>query len=170
MIGAKYREKVEGHVKEAIAGGAKLLTGGHRPKGFDKGYYYEPTVLKDTNHKMLIMREETFGPAIPIMEYASFADAIALANECEYGLGAVLLTNDPWKAKIFMEEVKAGTLWINDPLTDNYAGPFGGMKLSGGARELGQEGLESFRETKHVHWEFAPAKKSWWYPYGNSNG
>jgi betaine-aldehyde dehydrogenase len=65
-----------------------------------------------------------------------------------------------------MEEVKAGTVWINDPLTDNYAGPFGGMKLSGGARELGQEGLDEFRETKHVHWDFAPAVKPYWYPYG----
>jgi betaine-aldehyde dehydrogenase len=72
------------------------------------------------------------------------------------------------KAKLFLEEAKAGTVWINDPLTDNYAGPFGGMKLSGGARELGQEGLDSFRETKHVHWEFATTPKSWWYPYGKN--
>jgi len=168
MIGAKYREKVEGHISDAIASGAKVLIGGRRPSGFDKGFYYEPTVIKDATHEMLIMREETFGPAIPIMEYSSFEDAIALANECEYGLGAVLLTKDPMRAKIFMEEVKAGTIWINDPLTDNYAGPFGGMKLSGGARELGQEGLESFRETKHVHWDFAGDRKSWWYPYGES--
>jgi acyl-CoA reductase-like NAD-dependent aldehyde dehydrogenase len=75
------------------------------------------------------------------------------------------LTRDPGRAKQFFEEVKAGTIWINDPLTDNYAGPFGGMRLSGGARELGQEGLEEFRETKHVHWDFAMEKKEYWYPY-----
>jgi betaine-aldehyde dehydrogenase len=116
---------------------------------------------------MKIMREETFGPAIPLMEYDNFDEAIAYANDCDYGLGACLLTSDALKAKLFMEEVKAGTIWINDPLTDNYAGPFGGMKLSGGARELGQEGLDEFRETKHVHWEFATTAKPWWYPYGN---
>lgn len=68
-----------------------------------------------------------------------------------YGLGAVLLSEDPKKVLTFFEEVKAGTIWINDPLTDNYAGPFGGMKYSGGARELG---IDEFCETKHVHWDF----------------
>lgn len=169
MIGSTYREKVESHVKEAVEKGARVLTGGKRPEQLKKGYFYEPTVITHVNHSMLIMREETFGPAIPLMEYDSFEEAIALANDCQFGLGACLLTNDPMKAKLFMEEVKAGTIWINDPLTDNYAGPFGGMKLSGGARELGEEGLEEFRETKHVHWEFNAAKKSWWYPYGEHN-
>lgn len=166
MIGATYREKVEGHVAEAISKGAKLLTGGKRPEKLNKGYFYEPTVISNVDHSMVIMREETFGPVIPLMEYTSFEQAIELANDCKFGLGACLQTTDPLKAKIFLEEVKAGTIWINDPLTDNYAGPFGGMKLSGGARELGQEGLDEFRETKHVHWEFNAAAKSWWYPYG----
>lgn len=166
MIGSTYRDKVEGHIKEAVSLGAKVLTGGKRPAAQKRGYFYEPTVLSNVDHSMLIMREETFGPAIPLMEYSSFEEAIHLANDCMFGLGACLLTSDPMKAKLFLEEAKAGTIWINDPLTDNYAGPFGGMKLSGGARELGQEGLDSFRETKHVHWEFATAAKSWWYPYG----
>ena len=84
----------------------------------------------------------------------------------DYGLGANLYSNDPRKIKQYYEEVKAGTCWVNDPLTDNDAGPFGGMKFSGGARELGEEGLEEFLETKHVHWDFSQEKKSWWYPYG----
>ena len=168
MIGATYRDKVDSHIVEAVKDGAKVLTGGKRPERLKKGYFYEPTVIVNVNHNMRIMREETFGPAIPIMEYDSFSAAIDLANDCDYGLGAVLLTADPLKAKMFMEEVKAGTIWINDPLTDNYAGPFGGMKLSGGARELGAEGLEEFRETKHVHWDFSTGAKSWWYPYGKN--
>jgi betaine-aldehyde dehydrogenase len=167
MIGAQFREKVERHVAEALSKGARLLTGGRRPEKLAKGFYYEPTVLNNVTHDMLIMTEETFGPVIPLMEYTNFADAIAYTNSCVYGLGACLVTSDPLKAKLFMEEVKAGTIWINDPLTDNYAGPFGGMKMSGGARELGAEGLEQFRETKHVHWEFAAAIKSWWYPYNS---
>lgn len=167
MIGATYREKVVAHVKEAVERGAKVLTGGRIPEKPTKGFFYEPTVLSNVDHSMLIMHEETFGPAIPLMEYTTFEQAIDLANDCKFGLGACLLTNDTLKAKIFFEEVKAGTIWINDPLTDNYAGPFGGMRLSGGARELGQEGLDEFRETKHVHWEFNAALKSYWYPYGN---
>jgi betaine-aldehyde dehydrogenase len=166
MIGDPYRAKVEKHVADAKARGARILTGGRRPPHLARGYFYEPTVLTGVDHSMAIMREETFGPAIPLMEYQTFDEAIALANDSEYGLGACLLTRDPQKAKQFFEEVKAGTVWINDPLTDNYAGPFGGMKMSGGARELGQEGLDEFRETKHVHWDFKLDMKGWWYPYG----
>jgi len=166
MIGATYRAKFETHIEQARTSGASILTGGRRPAHLTKGFFYEPTVLTNVNHSMVIMREETFGPAVPLMEYASFDEAIALTNDCQYGLGAVLLSNDPRKIKQFFEDVKAGTIWINDPLTDNYAGPFGGMKYSGGARELGIEGLDEFRETKHVHWDFNLEDKSYWYPYG----
>ncbi len=166
MIGDAYRAKVERHVDEARARGAKVLIGGRRPAQIDRGWFYEPTVLAEVDHSMLIMREETFGPAIPLMAYASFDEAIALANDSPYGLGATLLTRDAARAKAFFENVKAGTIWINDPLTDNYAGPFGGMKMTGGGRELGQEGLDEFRETKHVHWDFRAEVKEYWYPYG----
>jgi acyl-CoA reductase-like NAD-dependent aldehyde dehydrogenase len=165
LVGAKYRAKVEEHVEEARARGARILTGGRRPPQLERGYFYEPTVLTGVDHGHRIMREETFGPTIPIMAYRSFDEAIALANDCDYGLGANLYTNDPRKVKQYYEEVKAGTCWVNDPLTDNDAGPFGGMKFSGGARELGEEGLEEFLETKHVHWDFNPERKSWWFPY-----
>lgn len=168
MIGEPFRAKVERHVTDAVAHGARVLVGGRRPPQFARGYFFEPTVLDNVNHEMPIMREETFGPAIPLMTYSSFAEAIALTNDSDYGLGACLLTSDPAKAKLFFEAVKAGTVWINDPLTDNYAGPFGGMKFSGGARELGIEGLDEFRETKHVHWDFNVSEKSWWHPYGRT--
>ena len=166
LIDDRFRVKVEAQVEEARAQGAKILTGGRRPPQLARGYFYEPTVLTNLNHSMSIMREETFGLTIPIMTYRSFDEAIALANDSKYGLGANLYTHDPLKAKRFFEEVEAGTLWINDPLTDNDAGPFGGLKMSGGARELGEEGLEEFRETKHVHWDFEGGMKPWWYPYG----
>ena len=166
MIGDTYRAKIEAHVEDAKSRGANILTGGQRPGGFDKGWYYEPTVLSGVDHSMLIMRDETFGPAVPLMEYTSFEQAVDLVNDTPYGLGAVLLSEDPKKIKTFFEDVKAGTIWINDPLTDNYAGPFGGMKYSGGARELGIEGLDQFRETKHVHWDFNMEDKDYWYPYG----
>jgi acyl-CoA reductase-like NAD-dependent aldehyde dehydrogenase len=107
--------------------GAKVLTSGQRPKDFAKGWFCEPTVFTGVDHTMLIMREETFGPAVPLMEYTAFEEAINLVNDSQYGLGAVLLSEDPKKIKTFFEDVKAGTIWINDPLTDNYAGPFGGL-------------------------------------------
>jgi betaine-aldehyde dehydrogenase len=165
MIGDAYREKFESHVEDARSHGARILAGGRRPERLARGYYYEPTVLTGVDHSMKIMREETFGPAIPLMPYASFDEAIALANDSPFALGACLLSSDPARIKRFFEEVQAGTIWINDPLTDNYAGPFGGMRMSGGCRELGQEGLEEFRATKHVHWDFSTDPKPFWYPY-----
>jgi betaine-aldehyde dehydrogenase len=114
---------------------------------------------------MVIMRDETFGPVMPIMAYNRIEDAIAYVNDSTMGLGATLRSSDPVLVKRFFEEVKVGTVWINDPLTDNFAGPFGGMKLTGGGRELGEEGLASFQETKHVHWDLSGDVKDYWYPY-----
>ena len=165
MIGDRYRAKFETHVDDARASGARILTGGRRPAQPERGYFYEPTVIVDVDHSMKVMREETFGPAIPLMTYRSFDEAIALANDSPFALGACLLSSDPQRIKRFFDEVSAGTIWINDPLTDNYAGPFGGMRMSGGCRELGQEGLDEFRATKHVHWDFSAAVKPSWFPY-----
>ncbi len=167
MIGASYRRKVDAHVQEAVRRGAKLLAGGRKPSHLSKGYFYEPTVLANVEHSMSVMRDETFGPVCPVKSYGSFDEAVRLANDSIYGLGANLYTLDARKAKRFYEEVQAGTVWVNDPLTDNDAGPFGGYKASGGSRELGEEGLEAFRQSKHVHWDFEQNTKPWWYPYSN---
>jgi len=149
--------KVERHIADAREKGAKVLTGGKRCAQFEKGYYFEPTVLADVNHDMLCMTEETFGPTVGVMPYDSFDEAIELVNGTVYGLGAVLMSNNHKQVKQFFEDIKAGTIWINDPLPDHVGGPFGGMKTSGThARELGPEGMESFMETKHIHWEFEP--------------
>jgi acyl-CoA reductase-like NAD-dependent aldehyde dehydrogenase len=159
----RFRDKVERHVAAAVADGARVLTGGAVPDR--PGYFYEPTVLVDVDDRMTIMTEETFGPTIPIAAYDDLDEAIARVNASEMGLGATLRSSDPALIKRFYEGVKAGTVWINDPLTDNYAGPFGGMKMTGGGRELGPEGLETFLETKHVHWDFSQDPKDWWFPY-----
>ncbi|MAI78360.1 MAG: aldehyde dehydrogenase [Deltaproteobacteria bacterium] len=165
MIGERFRDKVEAQIDEARSLGAQVLTGGRRPERLSQGAFYEPTVLSGVDHSMRIMTEETFGPTIPLMVYDSFDEAIELANDSPFGLGASLLSSDPHRVKRFFQTVRAGTIWINDPLTDNYAGPFGGMRLSGGARELGQEGFDAFRTTKHVHWDFSTEPKDFWYPY-----
>jgi betaine-aldehyde dehydrogenase len=165
MIGEAERAKVQAHIAAAVAQGAQVLVGGKRPDHLERGFFLEPAVLVGVDHSMTIMREETFGPTIPLMAYDTFDEAIALANDTEYGLGACLYTHDARKVRRFYEEVQAGTIWINDPLTDNYAGPFGGMKMSGMGRELGIEGLEAFWQTKHVHWDIEGGVKDWWYPY-----
>ena len=161
----RFREKVERHVADAVQRGAKVVSGGRRPDRPDCGYFYLPTVLVDVDHDMTIMREETFGPTLPLVAYERIEDAIDWVNAHPMGLGACLRSGDPLTVKRFYEGVKVGTVWINDPLTDNLAGPFGGMKLSGGARELGEEGLEAFLESKHVAWDFSQDPKDWWYPY-----
>ncbi|MTV25000.1 aldehyde dehydrogenase [Nitriliruptoraceae bacterium ZYF776] len=160
----RFRDKVEDHVARATAGGARIVTGGQRPDR--AGWFLEPTVLVDVTDDMTIMTEETFGPTIPIATYDDLDEAIARVNASPMGLGATLRSSDPRLVKRFYEGVKVGTVWINDPLTDNDAGPFGGTKMTGGGRELGPEGLETFLETKHVHWDLDPARKDWWFPYG----
>jgi len=165
MIRERFRANVEAQVEDAVRSGASVLIGGHRPAKFNLGFFYQPTVLVGVDHSMQIMKEETFGPVIPIMPYKDFDEAIRLANDSQYGLGASLMSNDPRLVKRFYEEVKAGSIWINDPLTDNFAGPFGGMKMSGLGRELGQAGFDEFCQLKHVHWDIEGGIKDYWYPY-----
>jgi betaine-aldehyde dehydrogenase len=165
MIRDHFREAVEGQITEAVKAGAKVLTGADRPAEFEKGFFLRPSVIIRVDHSMRLMQDETFGPVIPLMPYDDFDEAIQLANDCRYGLGATLMTQDAKLVKRFFEEVEAGTIWINDPLTDNFAGPFGGMKMSGLGRELGQEGYDQFCQVKHVHWDIEGNLKEFWYPY-----
>ncbi|MDQ3745266.1 MAG: aldehyde dehydrogenase family protein [Acidobacteriota bacterium] len=170
MISAPQREKVEQKLDRVREMGARVLCGGKRPEKFSRGYFFEPTVVTGVDHTMPLMREETFGPVAPIMVVRGIDEAVALANDSEYGLGANILTNSLEYALTAAERIKAGTFWINDPLTDNDAGPFGGMRLSGGGRELGSEGIEEFRETKHIHLDYKLEAKPYWYPYDWSKG
>ncbi|MBA2691639.1 MAG: aldehyde dehydrogenase [Rubrobacter sp.] len=164
MINAAGRAKVESHVGEAEANGAKVVVGGGRP--YERGFFYEPTILTGVEPSMAVMSEETFGPVIPVVEVGGLDEAIAHANSVPFGLGANIYTRDFGNMLRCMREIRAGTVWINDPLTDNDAAPFGGQKGSGIGRELGREGLEAFQESKHVHIDPRVEKKEWWYPYG----
>jgi acyl-CoA reductase-like NAD-dependent aldehyde dehydrogenase len=164
LINAPGRDKVERHVGEALQKGARLVTGGER--WGERGFFYKPTILTGVEPSMTVMRDETFGPVVPIVEVGSLDEAIEQANSVPYGLGANVYTQDFEKMLKCMREIRAGTVWINDPLTDNDAAPFGGQKGSGIGRELGREGLEAFQESKHVHIDPKVEKKEWWYPYG----
>ncbi len=161
----RFRDKVADHIDDAVRRGARVVAGGGRPDR--PGWFFEPTVLVDVTDDMVIATEETFGPTIPIATYDHIDEVIDRVNASTMGLGATLRSSDPRTIKRFYEGVRVGTVWINDPLTDNYAGPFGGMKMTGGGRELGPEGLETFLTTKHVHWDFDQSRKDWWFPYGD---
>ena len=165
MVSAPQRAKVQAQVEAAVAAGAELVLGGDRA-GQSVGHFYSPAVITGAPADTDLLREETFGPVAPIVPVSSLDEAIELANGTRFGLGANVYTRDLATAVRCMREIRAGTVWINDPLTDNDAGPFGGFKQSGLGRELGQEGLEAFQETKHVHMETKIEAKEWWYPYG----
>ena len=168
MVSAPQREKVAAQVDAAVAAGAEVLTGGGRG-GHERGHFYLPTVVTGLPAQTDLLREETFGPVAPIVPVSSLDEAIELANGTRFGLGANVYTRDLRNILRCMREIRAGTVWFNDPLTDNDAGPFGGFKQSGLGRELGREGLEAFQETKHVHIETELEIKDWWYPYAGAD-
>jgi acyl-CoA reductase-like NAD-dependent aldehyde dehydrogenase len=165
MVSAGQRGKAIAQVVEAEAAGAEILVGGGNA-GMAKGHYLEPCVLTGVPEDSKLLTEETFAPVAPIVPVRSLDEAIQKANSLDFGLGANIYTRDLQTAIRCLKEVRAGSIWINDPLTDNDAGPFGGFKNSGIGRELGTEGLDAFREAKHVHMDSVIEVKDWWYPYG----
>jgi betaine-aldehyde dehydrogenase len=172
MVSEPQRAKVIAQLDAARATGAEVLVGGDNG-GQARGHFLSPAVVTGAAADSDLLREETFGPVAPLVPVSSLDEAIELANSTEFGLGANVYTGDLERAIRCMRELRAGTVWINDPLTDNDAGPFGGFKQSGLGRELGREGLEAFQETKHVHMESKIERKEWWYPYreyGAENG
>jgi betaine-aldehyde dehydrogenase len=165
LISERARARVESQVQRAVAEGARVLTGGKRPASAGPGWFFEPTVLADVKPTDTVVCEEVFGPIASIQVVKDADAAIAAAATSDFGLGANIYTQNLTWALTAMQEIKAGTFWINDPLTDNDAAPFGGMRKSGMGRELGEEGLDAFRETKHVHLDFVPERKTFWFPY-----
>ena len=162
----QQRHEIEQMVEEATDRGAKVLTGGKSPSGaeFDKGHFYEPTLLTDVDYNSRISREECFGPALPIFVVKDLEEAIERANDSMYGLGSSVWTKDLDRAQFASEMIEAGTTWINSPPISRPEVPFGGFKQSGIGRELGVEGLEYYYETKTTQvYEYSKGKK-WRYP------
>jgi betaine-aldehyde dehydrogenase len=166
MVSAAQRQKVADQLERAVAAGAEVVVGGG-DAGQERGHFFAPAVVTGAPADTDLLSEETFGPVAPIVRVKSLDEAIELANSTRFGLGANIYTGNLQNVLRCMREIKAGTVWFNDPLTDNDAGPFGGYKQSGLGRELGREGLEAFQETKHVHIETEIAPKEWWYPYSD---
>lgn len=149
--------------------GAAVLTGGGRPAHLERGWFAEPTVLGEVSADAPIMNDETFGPVAPVCIVQSFDEALMLANRSRYGLGATVYTTNLDESMRAVNELEAGMVWVNAPLLDNDAGPFGGRKQSGMGRQLGAEGLDTFRHTKLSMIDHAAkAHDFWWFPYADA--
>jgi len=168
LVSEGARAKVIRLVNDAIAHGATVVTGGRIPPGLEQGWFYEPTILINVTQQMAIMQEECFGPVACICRVADFDEAITLANDSSFGLGASVFTTSLEQAMEAAERLEAGMVWVNNPMIDNDALPFGGWKLSGLGRELSRQGLDAFRRSKMVIINHRPEKQDWWYPYPDS--
>jgi succinate-semialdehyde dehydrogenase / glutarate-semialdehyde dehydrogenase len=141
-------EGVHEQVQKSIAAGAKLLTGGNRIHG--PGFFYEPTVLVDVPKESPAYREEVFGPVASVFRVRDAADAIELANDSTFGLGASAWTTDPAEQELFASELETGMVFINAMVASDPRLPFGGVKRSGFGRELGAAGIREFTNTKTI--------------------
>ena len=166
---SRQRDRFEGLMARARLQGAKFAIGGGRPAQHNRGWFVEPSVLTGVTPDMDILNEEPFGPVAPICKVSSFDEAITLANRSRFGLGANLYSLDMNEAFRAVREIESGILWINAPLLDNDALPFGGRKLSGSGRQLGPEGLAQFQNTKFVMLDPQASNQDfWWFPYSDA--
>ena len=182
-VGAMSSERqikiVEDHVENFRAAGAKIETGGRRcasphvskgdARDADKpSLFYEPTVITNANNDMRAMREETFGPTLPIATFSTEAEAIRLANDSEFGLTASVWTRDKARGKRVAEQIEAGSVCVNEVLYTHGIGPtpWGGFKNSGRGRTHGTEGLMELVQPQHIHVNhIALLPDAWWMPY-----
>jgi succinate-semialdehyde dehydrogenase/glutarate-semialdehyde dehydrogenase len=168
MIHNRQVQIVEAHVEDAIARGARVLAGGSRMPQLGTNFY-QPTVLADVTHEMRIMREETFGPVLPVAAFDTDDEAVRLANDSEFGLAACVWTRDDARGELLARRIQAGTVMVNDVVScfGISEAPHGGFKSSGIGRAHGRFGLEEMVRLKYLDVDLMPSiKKVWWYGYG----
>jgi acyl-CoA reductase-like NAD-dependent aldehyde dehydrogenase len=168
LVSEAARKKVIRLVEDAKAKGATVVLGGKVPESEPVGWFYEPTILTGCTPDMAIMQEECFGPVAAVARVADFDEAVRLANDSPFGLGASVFTTNLEEAMEAAERLESGMVWVNNPMIDNDALPFGGWKASGMGRELGRQGLDAFRRSKMVIIDHKPVIHEWWYPYPDS--
>lgn len=165
LVSEQQRAKVEAYVDSALAEGAVLRSGGQRPEPSPQrpatGYFYEPTVLDRCHREMKVVREEVFGPVLTVETFRTEDEAVALANDTEYGLAGAVWTADAGRARRVAARLRHGTVWINDFHPYLPQAEWGGFGKSGVGRELGPAGLAEYRETKHVYQNLAPKPVRW---------
>jgi succinate-semialdehyde dehydrogenase/glutarate-semialdehyde dehydrogenase len=168
MIHERQLRIVESHVEDARARGARVLAGGTRLRELGPTFY-APTVLADVHPTMRVMREETFGPVLPIAPFRDDAEAVRLANDSDYGLGASVWTRDRARGEACARQIQAGAVMVNDVVScfSISEAPHGGVKLSGLGRTHGRWGLEEMVRVKYLDFDLVPRmKKIWWFGYG----
>ncbi|MCC6879539.1 MAG: NAD-dependent succinate-semialdehyde dehydrogenase, partial [Rhodocyclaceae bacterium] len=148
LIDAQALAKVEEHVADALAKGARVLTGGRRHAL--GGTFYEPTVIVDVTPEMKCAREETFGPVAPLFRFKTEAEAVALANDTEFGLAAYFFSRDVARCFRVAEALEYGMIGVNTGIMSNEVAPFGGVKQSGIGREGSKYGIEEYLEIKYL--------------------
>ncbi|RST14553.1 aldehyde dehydrogenase family protein [Streptomyces sp. WAC05374] len=163
LVSAQQLARTEEYVASALAEGAVLRAGGERPTGpaYGDGYFYRPTVLDRCDRSMRVVREEVFGPVLTVETFRTEDEAVALANDTEYGLAGGVWSADPGRARRVAGRLRHGTVWINDFHPYLPQAEWGGFGKSGIGRELGPAGLAEYRETKHVYQNLAPRPVRW---------
>jgi aldehyde dehydrogenase (NAD+) len=150
MATAAHRDRVEGYIAKGRGEGGRITTGGGRPTDLVRGWFIEPTVFADLDNTATVSREEIFGPVLSVIGYDNDDDAVAIANDSDYGLGGTVWSADPQRALSVASRVRTGTIGLGRYLPDPVA-PFGGIKHSGMGRELGPEGLAAYQNLKSIY-------------------
>ncbi|MGW5017666.1 aldehyde dehydrogenase family protein [Streptomyces cacaoi] len=165
LVSRQQLEKTEGYVASAREEGATVVCGGARPEPSEvrpaEGYFYLPTVLDDCHRGMRVIREETFGPILTVETFTTEDEAVALANDTDYGLAGGVFSGDTARARRVAARLRHGTVWINDFHPYLPQAEWGGFGKSGVGRELGPHGLAEYRETKHVYENLRPTPVRW---------
>ena len=150
MVSEKQWQRVQGYIRKGTEEGARLLAGGEgRPEGTQDGWFVRPTLFADVHNQMAIAREEIFGPVLCVIPYRDEAEAIAIANDTDYGLSALVLGNDAGRAQRVAQQIQSGRVLVNT-LAHEPKAPFGGFKHSGVGREMGTWGISAFMEPKSI--------------------
>ncbi|MCE4268447.1 aldehyde dehydrogenase [Rhodococcus globerulus] len=150
LVSQRQRDRVESYIEKGKSDGGRLVVGGGRPSDRDKGWFVEPTIFADVDRNATIAQEEIFGPVLAVIPYEDDDDAIAIANNTDYGLGGSVWTSDPERGAAFARRIRSGTVGVNGYVNDPVS-PFGGIKSSGLGRELGPEGLSAFQTFKTIY-------------------
>lgn len=150
MINARAVEKIERHVRDAVARGAKVVTGAQRVEGLGRGHYYAPTVLVDATPEMELAQEETFGPVVPVFRFTTEEEVVQSANDTPFGLAAYFYSQDPARIWRVAEKLESGIVGINEGALAAEAAPFGGVKESGYGREGSRHGLDDYLHVKYL--------------------